>query len=121
MTNLNELYAIAPQAIWDGITSRAVHGEKLTLAIVEVEPDAHVPEHDHENEQIGIVVRGAVRFRVGDETRDLGPGGTWRIPGGVPHEVHGGPEGAILIEAFAPHRADWDRFEPEAPSAPRWP
>jgi hypothetical protein len=37
----------------------------------------------------------------------------------VPHSVHAGPEGAALIELFAPPREDWgglERLEP-APSA----
>ena len=43
-------------------------------------PDAIVPGHGHENEQLGMVVTGTVTFTVGDETRVLGPGGRWRIP-----------------------------------------
>ena len=34
----------------------------------------------HENEQLGMVITGSVTFTIGDETRELGPGGTWRIP-----------------------------------------
>ena len=67
-----------------------------------------MPEHRHPNEQCGIVIRGQVRFRIGDETRSIGPGGTWRILGNEPHEVHTGPEGATVIDAFAPIRSDWE-------------
>jgi unsaturated pyranuronate lyase len=80
-----------------------------------------VPEHQHANEQLGLVLRGSVRFRVGDEERELGPGGTWRIPPDVPHEVVAGPEGAEVIDAFAPARADWASLDRGAPSPPRWP
>jgi quercetin dioxygenase-like cupin family protein len=52
-----------------------------------------------------------MRFRVGDETRDLSPGGTWRIPGDVPHEVAAGPDGALAIESFTPLRDDWGGLE----------
>jgi quercetin dioxygenase-like cupin family protein len=82
---------------------------------VELEPNSVVPEHSHANEQVGILLRGAVHFRVGAETRDLGPGGTWRIPGDVPHAVAAGPEGADLVEVFSPPRDDWrdlERLEP---------
>lgn len=121
MTNLTDLQSIAPQGIWDGIVSRAVHGEQLTLAIIELSAGGHVPEHRHEHEQIGVLVRGAITFRVGEETRELGPGGTWRVPGGVPHEAHAGPDGAIAIEAFAPPRSDWAQHDSLPPSAPLWP
>jgi hypothetical protein len=46
-------------------------------------------------------------FRIGDETRELDPGSTWVVPSLVPHEVHVGPDGALLVELFAPPRADW--------------
>ena len=88
---------------------------------MELDPGAHVPEHQHANEQLGIVLRGSVRFRVADEERELGPGGTWRIPSDVPHEVVAGPEGAEVIDAFAPARADWASLERGSPSLPRWP
>jgi hypothetical protein len=45
----------------------------MSLAVVELDPGAHVPEHRHANEQLGIVLRGSVRFRVADEERELGP------------------------------------------------
>jgi len=59
--------------------------------------------------------------RVGGELRELGPGGTWRILGGQPHEVMAGAEGAVVVEAFAPVREDWDVFEALAPRRGRWP
>ena len=78
-------------------------------------------EHYHPNEQLGIVVRGTVSFRVADETRELGPGGTWRIPSNVPHEVHAGAEGAVVLDVFAPRRDDWRELERGAAKPPRWP
>lgn len=93
--------------IWDGVTVQAVEGERTTLAVVDLDPGANVPEHRHDNEQLGVLIRGAMHFRVGDETRDLGPGDTWRVLSQVPHEVTAGPEGALAIECFTPVRGDW--------------
>jgi len=117
----DELGAIGPQDIWNGVSVRAVHGERITLGVVELEPDSVVSEHSHENEQLGMVLSGSLTFRVGDESRELGPGATWRIPANTPHEVVTGPGGAIVIDVFAPTRDDWAAFEPQAPRAPRWP
>jgi quercetin dioxygenase-like cupin family protein len=72
-------------------------------------------------EQVGLLVRGSLSFRVADETRDLGPGAAWCIPSQVPHEEQTGPDGAVVLEVFAPPRADWERLERDAPSAPLWP
>jgi quercetin dioxygenase-like cupin family protein len=117
----DELSGMRPQDIWNGVAVRAIQGERLTLGVVELDPDSVVPEHAHENEQLGIVLSGSLTFRVGDETRELGPGGTWSIPPNVPHEVVTGPEGAVVIDVFTPPRADWAQIAPGEPRAPRWP
>jgi quercetin dioxygenase-like cupin family protein len=97
--------------IWDGLTAQAVEGDRMTLAVIDLEPGAAVPEHHHDNEQLGVLIRGTMWFRVGDETRDLAPGDTWRIRSNVPHEVTAGPEGALAVECFAPPRSDWAVLE----------
>ena len=79
----DDLGGIAPQQLFEGFLARAVHGERLTLAVVEIEPHAVLPEHDHGNEQFGLILRGTASFRVGDETRELAPGDIWRIPSGT--------------------------------------
>jgi quercetin dioxygenase-like cupin family protein len=108
-------------AIWDGVTARVVAGERSSFVVVELEPGAFVPEHSHDSEQIGVCASGAATFRIGDETRELGPGDTWSIPSNVPHEVQVGPEGAIMIENFTPARSDWAALERLEPTSPRWP
>jgi unsaturated pyranuronate lyase len=115
-----DLTEIAPHQIWEGVVGRVVEGDRVTFAVIELEPNTVVPEHSHENEQLGVLAEGSLGFRIGDEERKLGPGGTWRIPGGVPHEVRTGPDGAIVIEVFAPSRAGWHSLERREPSAPLW-
>ena len=68
-----------------------------------------------------MVIRGGVEFRIGDETRSLGPGETWTIPSNEPHEVTAGPDGAVVIDMFAPVREDWSSLAPADDRAPRWP
>jgi quercetin dioxygenase-like cupin family protein len=117
---LVDLGTIELQQIWEGAAARSIHGERLTLAIVELDSGSIVPEHSHENEQLGIVLTGGLTFRVGGEERDLGPGGTWRIPPNVPHEVRVGSDGAVVLDVFAPTREDWRGHE-RLERAPRWP
>jgi quercetin dioxygenase-like cupin family protein len=113
---------IAPQRIWEGVTSRAVHGEWMTLALIELDPGAQVPEHAHANEQIGILIEGSLAFTIAGEVGEVLPGGTWRIHGHVPHSVVAGPDGAVLAEAFSPPRAgDWEATERLEPGPARWP
>ncbi len=121
MSAFAELDAMGLIDIWDGVLARTVDGENCSFGVVELAPDSVVPEHRHPNEQLGIVVSGSVRFRVGDEERELGPGGTWRIPPDVPHEVATGPDGAVVVDVFAPPRADWAALERTQPRSARWP
>jgi quercetin dioxygenase-like cupin family protein len=121
MTDLADLADIPPIQVFDGIRARRVEGEKITLAIVELDPGAVVPEHRHAHEQNGMVITGQMTFRVGDDERVLGPGGTWRILGGVAHTATAGPEGAVVIDVFSPIRADWEARPVLATSDPVWP
>jgi len=125
MSNLVDLADLEPIQIWDAVVGRRIQGERLTLAVVELAPGATVPEHRHPNEQCGLVIEGEVTFRIGDEERVLGPGGTWRIIGGTPHSVQTGPGGAVVVDVFAPARDDWDDRPtvgtPDEPAALVWP
>lgn len=121
MTDLADLADIPPIQVFDGIRARRVEGENVTLAIVELDPGAVVPEHRHAHEQNGMVITGQMTFRVGDDERVLGPGGTWRILGGVPHTATAGPQGAVVIDVFSPIRADWEALPVLATSDPVWP
>jgi len=109
------------QRIWDGVHGRVVHGERITLGVIELDADSIVPEHSHDHEQLGICLSGSLVFRVGDESKELGAGGTWSIPSNVPHEVHVGPAGAVVLDVFAPTRDDWREVERIGLRPPRWP
>jgi hypothetical protein len=39
----------------------------------------------------------------------------------VPHAVDVGPDGAVVIDVFAPVRGDWAAIETSEPREPRWP
>lgn len=121
MSAFSDLGTIEPQLIWDGVVGRTVHGERVTLSYIELDPGVSVPEHSHENEQLGMVLIGSLTFTVGDETLELGPRQAWCINANVPHSVVTGPEGAVLVEIFSPVRSDWARLEAAEQRPPRWP
>ena len=121
MSAFDGVSALDLQRIWDGVHARVIHGDRITLGIIELDANSIVPEHRHEHEQLGICVSGSLTFRVGDESRELGPGDTWTIPGNVPHEVHVGPDGAVVVDVFTPTRDDWREAPAGDARAPRWP
>lgn len=83
-----------------------VSGEKTTLARVELEKGCVVPEHSHENEQICVVLQGALKFRMPDSERIIRAGELLVIPPHVPHEAEAVEE-SVVFDFFAPARADW--------------
>jgi quercetin dioxygenase-like cupin family protein len=109
-------YKLAP-----GLVARTERGERITLAVVDIDPGAVLNEHRHENEQLGIVLRGMLEFTVGGETRELHPGETWSIPSNTPHSAKAGPDGCTVIDVFNPPRADWEALERAEASPGRWP
>jgi quercetin dioxygenase-like cupin family protein len=118
VSHFSEIGGVVPLQVWDGLVAWTVTGDEAALAAIEIDPGAVVPEHDHPNEQTGVLLRGSLRFRIGDEEKELRPGAFWVIPGGTPHTVTAGPEGAFLVELFAPPREDWadlPRLEPRTP------
>jgi len=116
-----ELHKIRPHVLGEGVFARAVTGERMTLAVVDLEANAGVPEHKHENEQLGFVITGSITMRIGSDERELHPGDTYTIPSNVPHSAYAGPDGATVVDAFAPIRADWANLQRGEPSAGRWP
>ena len=121
MSAYADIAQVAPKQIWDGVVARAVHGERMTFGLIELDPGAVVPEHSHEPEQVGILLAGSLTFSIGGETQTLGPGGTWQILADVPHSVEAGPDGAVAFEIFSPVRDDWHGIESGEPRPSRWP
>lgn len=123
MSNLRDLADLPLLRVWgDAVQARRLDGERISFAIVELAPNAVVPEHHHPAEQLGLCITGSIRFTIDGETRDLGPGGTWRITSEKPHDVVAGPGGAVVIDVFTPLRSDWDALPLVDPApAPRWP
>ncbi len=101
-----------PVEQFPGVIRRTlVSGENLTLVEVRLAPGAEVPEHTHPHEQAGHVASGRVHFRIGDPAaggfeRELGPGDSYLIPGGLPHAVRA-IDAATLVEVFSPVREEF--------------
>jgi quercetin dioxygenase-like cupin family protein len=112
---------IRPHALREGITARAVEGERITMAVVDLEPNIAMPEHHHENEQLGFVIAGNLTMWIGDVKSELHPGDTYAIPSDVPHHVVVGPDGCTVVDVFAPVREDWKKLDRLEPTQPSWP
>jgi len=121
MKTYQPLSDLRPYQIRDGIAARAVNGERMTLAVVDLDPNAVLAEHRHPNEQMGFIISGSMTMRIGGDSRELRAGDTYVIPGDTPHDAVTGPDGCTAVDVFAPVRADWEKLPRLEPSAGRWP
>jgi quercetin dioxygenase-like cupin family protein len=121
VSTYSRLSEVPPIQVWGATVGRAVQGDHITLAVLDLAPDEVVPEHKHPNEQVGLVLKGQITMTIAGESRALGPGETYVIPGGVPHGASSGPDGCTVLDTFSPVRSDWDALPRLEPSPGRWP
>ena len=90
-----------------GIKLKALaYGENSLLAEFRLEAGSLLPRHSHFHEQTGYLVEGRIRFTVGAERFEAGPGDSWCIPGDVEHSAEV-LEKSLAIEVFSPVREDY--------------
>ena len=88
----------------DGIETRVFPGEQAMFSIVSFEPLSEGSIHAHPEEQWGVLLEGSgVRIQGGVEVQ-VGSDDFWRTPGGVEHGFRAGPDGAKVLDVFAPPR-----------------
>jgi quercetin dioxygenase-like cupin family protein len=87
-----------------GVRRRVVSGERLTCTRYRFAPGARFPLHHHPQEQIVVVLDGAITFASATRSVRLGRGDALVIAPDVPHEATAGPDGATLVSAVAPAR-----------------
>jgi len=100
--------AVAWKEIRPGVEQKAFSGSAATVALHRLMPGHEPRPHHHEHEQIAYIVSGRMRFHIGDEIHDLGPGGLVVIPANVMHwgEVIG-DEPVINLDVFTPKRPEY--------------
>ena len=78
--NREDCVRIEPQP---GAVVLATEGEKMTLTIMEFEPNTVLPEHSHPHEQVGCMIEGEAEFVIDGQPYPVSEGQMWRLPGGV--------------------------------------
>ena len=91
----------------EGIIARIFPGANVMLSVVRVEPHAVGTVHSHPEEQWGVLLEGrCTRIQNGEEV-EATVGDFWCTPGGVAHGVRTGATGAVILDIFAPPRAEY--------------
>ena len=98
---------VRPFVLTEGVRGRPLFGELGMLNLIEFEPGAVVPLHSHPHEQLGIVLRGMQALVIDGAAHELGPMEGYVLPGAVEHAAYCGPDGALVLDVFAPVREDY--------------
>ena len=101
---------MAVEELKPGLGRRLVTGDRMMIAHVYLDKGSVVPWHSHDNEQLTYVLRGALRFQLGDESDPqvvvVHEGEVLVIPSDLPHRAEA-LEDTLDVDIFCPPRADW--------------
>ena len=100
-TSKRESKELAP-----GVNARTFWGKEMLVSMVDLDANMTLPEHSHPHEQVGTILTGKVEFTVAGESKIMGPGDVFVVPGGVPHSARTFDEAARLMDVFNPVRED---------------
>ena len=90
----------------DKIDREMIHGDKLMLARVFMKKGAHVPKHQHHNEQVTYILEGALKFAIDGKEIVVKAGEVLCIPCNMAHEAWA-VEDTLDLDVFTPPREDW--------------
>lgn len=103
--NWNELVR---ETVRKGVGRVGFRGDQVMCVMNWLTPGMDVYPHKHPFEQLVLIVQGRVRFHVGDEIVEGGPGSMIRIPPDVIHYAEPiGDEVVMNLDIFAPIREDY--------------
>ena len=106
MSSVVGLRSSAPHELAPGVSMRPLFGDGAMLNLIEFEPGAQVPEHDHPHEQLGYVLEGDLTLVIAGEAHVLRPGDAYSIPGGIRHGASS-EDGGLVLDVFQPVREDY--------------
>lgn len=101
-----QLDQIQPREIVPGYHARFIHSEHLTLAYLNIEAGAPLPEHSHPHEQVTNVLEGQLELTIAGDTRVLTPGQVALIPSNTPHSGKA-LSACRVVDVFYPPREEY--------------
>ena len=102
--NVSDLSAGLARNLAPGIDTRIFAGEQAMLSVVSFEPGSEGSVHSHAEEQWGVLLEGSGTRIQGDEEVAVQAGDFWCTPANIEHGFRAGPDGARVLDIFAPPR-----------------
>lgn len=103
---MQHVHSLKGKEIIPGYYGRFVHGQTMTLSLVDIKVGHHLPEHRHPHEQITYILEGSLEMMIGGEKMLLTAGMVHVIPGNTPHSAYA-PVDCRVLDAFHPVREDY--------------
>ncbi len=101
-------HAVEEEQLNPRLSRRVIHTQHMSIARMLLLKYAVVAEHSHENEQVTMVERGALKFILEGREQVVTAGQALAIPPHAPHSVEA-LEDSVVIDVFSPPRQDWIR------------
>jgi quercetin dioxygenase-like cupin family protein len=86
-----------------------VHGRDTLMTEFRLTKDSALPEHAHEQEQTGYLVKGKIRLFIDGASQVITPGDSWMIPSNVRHRAEI-LQDSVALEVFSPCRSDYLKY-----------
>jgi quercetin dioxygenase-like cupin family protein len=107
--NLHDPDLGLPRNLTAGVNTRIVCGDEAMISVVRLAPNAQGVLHQHPEEQWGFLLEGSCVRVQGTEEVAMKPRDFWHTPGHTPHGIKAGPEGALVLDVFAPPRPEYKK------------
>ncbi|KMQ61385.1 cupin [Chryseobacterium angstadtii] len=95
------------ESVGKGLQRKWVSGAESTFAFWKMDKGAHVPPHQHPNEQVTYITKGSVKVLMNNKEYIVKAGGVLIIPAGITHEFFCLEDGTEDLDFFTPVRKDW--------------
>ena len=107
-TRLCKWDELPKEVVRAGVERSGFRGENVLMVMNWLEPGMETNPHSHPFEQLAYIVSGRMKFVIGEETFEAGPGSVIRIPPDVEHYGEPiGDEPVLNLDVFSPIRDDY--------------
>ena len=111
MTAKTKLYnwdTIVGETVRPGVARKGFRGDQVIIVMNTLETGMELSPHSHPFDQIVYITQGQIKYHVGDEVHDGGPGSLIHIPANVEHYAEPyGDEPVLNLDVFSPVREDY--------------
>jgi quercetin dioxygenase-like cupin family protein len=100
--------SLPKEVVRQGVSRSGFRGDDVLMVMNWLEPGMETNPHSHPCEQVVYIVQGQMKFHIGDDIIEGGPGSLIRIPPNVQHYGEPlGDEPVLNLDVFSPIREDY--------------